>query len=309
MKRAVSISIGSSKRDKAIELELLGEKILIERIGTDGDMEKAAQLYGELDGKVDAFGIGGTLLGLTVDDKYYKFKSVPHLIRYVKKTPIVDGTGVKKTLERQMAPYMESQIGVPQPRRALITSMTDRWEMAIPFYENGYECIYGDMMFALGIPIPIRSLKNVKRLAAVLMPVVSRLPFEWLYPVGESQEKRTPKFGKYYDWATVIAGDCHYVKHFMPERLDGKIICTNTTTMEDVEDFRKAGVSYLVTTTPRLGGRSFGTNMMEAMLVAISGKQRKLTDEELRELITELDMHANIEPLNPESLSAVSRPA
>lgn len=309
MKRAVSISIGSSKRDKAIELELLGEKILIERIGTDGDMEKAAQLYGELDGKVDAFGIGGTLLGLTVDDKYYKFKSVPHLIRYVKKTPIVDGTGVKKTLERQMAPYMESQIGVPQPRRALITSMTDRWEMAIPFHEKGYECIYGDMMFALGIPIPIRSLENVKRLAAILMPVVSRLPFEWLYPVGESQEKRTPKFGKYYDWATVIAGDCHYVKHFMPERLDGKIICTNTTTMEDVEDFRKAGVSYLVTTTPRLGGRSFGTNMMEAMLVAISGKQRKLTDEELRELITELDMHANIEPLNPESLSAVSRPA
>ncbi len=41
MKRAVSISIGSSKRDKAVEVELLGEKVLIERIGTDGDMEKA----------------------------------------------------------------------------------------------------------------------------------------------------------------------------------------------------------------------------------------------------------------------------
>jgi len=51
MKRAVSISIGTSKRDKSVEIELLGEKILIERIGTDGDMEKAAQLYKELDGK------------------------------------------------------------------------------------------------------------------------------------------------------------------------------------------------------------------------------------------------------------------
>ncbi len=39
MKRAVSISIGSSKRDKAVEVTLLGEKVSIERIGTDGDME------------------------------------------------------------------------------------------------------------------------------------------------------------------------------------------------------------------------------------------------------------------------------
>jgi hypothetical protein len=38
-----------------------------------------------------------------------------------------------------------------------------------------------------------------------------------------------------------------------------------------------------VTTTPRLEGRSFGTNMMEAMLVAVSGQGRKLTDAELSE--------------------------
>ena len=42
MKRAVSISIGSSKRNKAVEVTLLGEKVSIERIGTDGDMEAAA---------------------------------------------------------------------------------------------------------------------------------------------------------------------------------------------------------------------------------------------------------------------------
>lgn len=303
MKRAVSISIGSSKRDSAIELELLGEKVRIERIGTDGDMERAAQLFGELDGKVDAFGLGGAILGLTVGDRYYKLNSVPKIVRYVKKTPVVDGTGVKKTLERRMLSYMESQIGVPQSRRVLVTSMTDRWEMGFPFHERGYECVYGDLMFALGIPIAFHSLASVERLAAVVLPVVSRLPYEWIYPIGESQEKRTPKYGKWYDWATVIAGDCHYVKRFMPDRMDGKIVCTNTTTMEDVADFRNAGVAYLVTTTPRLGGRSFGTNVMEAMLVAISGKQRKLSDLELRDLIDQLDMHSNIEPLNPDSLT------
>ena len=42
MKRAVSISIGSSKRDKAVQVTLLGQPVSIERIGTDGDMEAAA---------------------------------------------------------------------------------------------------------------------------------------------------------------------------------------------------------------------------------------------------------------------------
>ena len=48
MKRAVSISIGSSRRDKVVEVKLLGEQVSIERIGADGSMEKAAQLYREL---------------------------------------------------------------------------------------------------------------------------------------------------------------------------------------------------------------------------------------------------------------------
>ena len=39
MKRAVSISLGSSKRDKAVEVDLLGERVRIERIGTNGDMD------------------------------------------------------------------------------------------------------------------------------------------------------------------------------------------------------------------------------------------------------------------------------
>jgi hypothetical protein len=180
----------------------------------------------------------------------------------------------------------------------LITSGADRWGMGMSFVNDGYEGVFGDLMFGLGLPIPLRSAAAVKRVAALILPVVSRLPFEWLYPTGEKQEKNTPKFGRWYEWATVIAGDCHFIKRFMPARLDGKTICTNTTTAADVETFRAAGVHYLVTTTPRFEGRSFGTNMMEAMLVAVSGKGRKLTDAELNDLIDRLGFQPNIEHLN-----------
>lgn len=298
MKRAVSISLGSSKRNNAVELDLLGERVRIERIGTDGDMEQAARLFGELDGQVDAFGVGGADLGLMVGDRRYLLHSVKPMVRLVKHTPLVDGSGLKNTLERGVAPYMDAQIGSPQPRRVLMTSGADRWGMSMSFLDSGYEGVFGDLMFGLGLPLPLRSAAAIKRVTALLLPVVTRLPFEWLYPTGEKQETNTPKFGRWYEWASVIAGDCHFVKRFMPARLDGKIICTNTTTPEDVATFRAAGVRHLVTTTPRLEGRSFGTNMMEAMLVAVSGKGRPLTDSELEEMIVRLELRPHIERLN-----------
>lgn len=138
MKRAVSISIGSSQRDKAVEVELLGEQVQIERIGTDGDMEKAAMLYKELDGKVDAFGVGGADLGVMVADKWYPLYSVQPMVRYVNQTPIVDGAGLKNTLENHVAPFMESQI---KPyldevgRKAFITLGVDRWGMSKSFLD------------------------------------------------------------------------------------------------------------------------------------------------------------------------------
>lgn len=297
MKRAVSVSIGSSKRDKAVELELLGETVRIERIGTDGDMEKAAQMFAELDGKVDAFGVGGADLGVLVDGKWYRLYGAEPLVRYVKKTPVVDGVGVKNTLERRVAQFIEKNIEV-SPKRVLFTAGVDRWGMTKSFLEAGYECVFGDLMFALDIPIPIKSEGALKTAASLMMPIVGRLPFKMLYPTGDDQEKNTPKHGKYYEWASVIAGDCHFIKRYMPARMDGKVICTNTTTPADVEAFRKAGVSTLVTTTPVMDGRSFGTNMIEAALVAVSGKGRPLTHDELNELIDKLGFAPQIQKLS-----------
>ena len=299
MKRAVSISIGSSKRNKSVVMDLLGQQVCIERIGTDGDMEKAAQLYRELDGKVDAFGVGGADLGILVDKRYYPIHSVKPMVRFIKNTPVVDGAGLKNTLENRLAPFIDSKIGsYVQDKKAFITVGVDRWGMAKSFLDGGYRCIFGDAMFTLGLPIPVNSEAKLKFLAALLAPPATHLPFKWLYPTGEQQEKRIPKWTKYYDWAAVIAGDCHYIKRHMPDRLDGKVIATNTTTSNDVEIFRQAGVKYLITSTPVLEGRSFGTNMMEAALIAVSGKQRKLTLAEIEELLDLLHFEPQLQELN-----------
>ncbi|MFU8771215.1 MAG: quinate 5-dehydrogenase [Anaerolineales bacterium] len=299
MKRAVSISIGTSKRDKTIEIQLLGQDVRLERIGTDGDMEKAAQLFRELDGKVDAFGVGGADLGVLVDRKWYPLYTVQPMIRYVSQTPVVDGAGIKNTLENRVVPFMQSVIGdYLIEKKAFITLGVDRWGMTQSFLNGGFDCIFGDFMFGLGLPIPLRSERALKIVAALMMPVAGRLPFKWVYPTGEKQEIRDPKWGKYYHWAKVIAGDCHYLKRHMPELLVDKVIVTNTTTEGDKALFRSAGVKYMITTTPVMDGRSFGANVLEAALIAISGKKRKLSQEELNVLLNELGIEPQLMELN-----------
>ncbi len=274
MKKAISISIGSSKRNKKVELEILGEKIQIERTGTDGDMKQAEQMFTAADGVYDAIGCGGFDIGFLVETTFYPMYSCYKMVRNVKKSPLVDGNGLKLTLEGKIKKFLDDDFGgYVKQKRAFVMAGIDRWAMSKAIANANYDVVYGDLMFGLGLPFTIRSLKNVRKLAALLLPIVGHFPFDWLYPTGKEQEKRTPKWTKYFDWATVLAGDCNYITRYMPERLDGKIIITNTTTPADREQFRKAGVKYVVTTTPVFEGRSFGTNMMEATLNAVVGRK------------------------------------
>ena len=198
IKRAVSISLGSSKRDKAVELDLLNSKVSIERIGTDGDMEKAAQLYKELDGKVDAFGVGGADLGLMVDQKWYPLYSVGSMVRFIKETPVVDGTGLKNTLEARIGPFLNSPGGLHFcPWQKGVGDLgADRWGMTRTFVEHGYECVFGDLMFGLGIPLAIRSPEMVKCLAragyAPGRPVAFRMDLSHRRETGNAD----PQMGK-----------------------------------------------------------------------------------------------------------------
>lgn len=298
MKRVVSISIGSSERDHKVEVELLGQHIQIERIGTDGSMAQATELYNRLDGQVDAFGVGGTDLHLRVADQRYPFPAIYRMVAGVQRTPVVDGGGLKRTLEREVMQFVEREIGqFISPKTCLVTSGADRYGMAESAVNAGYDTVFGDLMFGLGLPIPLRSLKALRTMAALIGPIVTRLPFEWLYPTGKKQSQVIPKWEKYYRWASVIAGDFHYVKRHMPPGMDGKTIVTNTTTADDVRFLRERGIAYLVTTTPRLEGRSFGTNVMEATLVALSGLDRPLTEDEIKEMLVRLNYTPSIEKL------------
>jgi len=300
MKRILSVSIGSSKRDKTYVGEFLGEQVEIGRTGTDGDMQKAIQIIKENDGKIDCFGLGGTDIYLWSSTRKYKIRDAWNIAKHAKKTPIVDGGEIKHTLERQVIRDLAKVHGIIKPGDpALLVSAVDRIGMAEALEEVGCDTVFGDFMFALKINKPIRSVKELNRWAAVLLPILGMLPFKMLYPTGKSQEEFKPRFPEQFERAKIIAGDFHYIRKYSPENLKGKIIITNTTTKEDVELLTQRGVSILVTTTPRMGDRSFGTNVLQALIVALSGRDPKtMTWDDYLEYIRRLDLQPNIQKLN-----------
>ncbi len=272
MKHVVSVSLGSSKRDKVVETEMLGVRFRIERRGTDGDKNRFRQLLSELDGKVDSIGLGGCDLYLWAQGRRYTFRDVQRLIEHVKHTPIVDGSGLKNTLERRAVERIE-QKGILDwsEQNVLLVSALDRFGMAEALAERARAVVFGDALFALGVPLPIRNIRTLARLARLILPIVVRLPFEWVYPTGEKQERNTPRWEQTFRWADVIAGDWHYIRRYAPANLKGKVILTNTVRQADIEFLRERGADLLLTTTPVFGGETFATNVLEGVIVALSG--------------------------------------
>ncbi|ACB83713.1 hypothetical protein [Natranaerobius thermophilus] len=302
MKRVVSVSLGSSKRNHKVEEEFLGEKVSIERIGTDGDLDKMKQIISELDGEVDAFGLGGMDLYLAVGKYRYMLKDAQKVAQCCKNTPIVDGSGLKNSLERNALQQLNEHHNLFNSHdRVLLVSALDRFGMAEKLSQLHSEVIYGDLIFSLGIPISIRSLHNLEKIARCALPVVRWLPFKLLYPSG-SKKNRTNgsqnKYEKYYDWADIICGDFHYINKYLPDNLEEKVIVTNTVTQEDEENLKNCGLKQLITTTPSLKGRSFGTNVMEALLIALKGGKQELKPREYETLLEELNFIPSIKDLN-----------
>jgi len=301
LKHVVSVSLGSSKRDHRTEAEILGEKYLIERRGTDGDLDKAAQLYAELDGKADAIGMGGINLYITTGKKKYYFRDAKKLIKNMKETPVVDGSGLKDTMERRTIEYMQEELDLDlSSKKVLAVCCVERLGMAEAFVQSGAETIFGDVIFALGLPVPIKTIKNLSRLASVVAPIITLLPFSYIYPVGKAQDNESKKIhNRYYDQVDIIAGDFHFIKKNLPRRMDNKIIVTNTVTAEDWEKLKGMGVKMLITTTPDFDGRSFGTNVIEAILVAhLKNRGLELSRENYDKTIKEIGFVPRVSYLN-----------
>jgi len=297
MKTVVSVSLGSSSRDHHAQVELLGERFDISRVGTDGKLDEAIRRVHELDGKVDAIGLGGIDVYLYAGKHRYALRDGLRLLEAAKVTPVVDGSGLKNTLEREAVHFMQRDLGMDlRGKRVLMVSALDRFGMAQALVDAGADVLFGDFIFALDLDKPVKGLHEFEEMAEKYLPDACKLPFQFFYPTGKKQDKAPePKYPQYYDEAEIIAGDFHFMRQFMPAQMSGKVVLTNTVTPRDIEELRERGVVRLITTTPEFEGRSFGTNVLEAALLALIGKQwSEVRSDEYATLLEELHLRPRV---------------
>ncbi len=76
--------------------------------------------------------------------------------------------------------------------------------------------VIGDLMIALGIPIPIYGLRAYKRLARLLFPLVSYFPMSMLF-YGSGGAEHEPKYEKYFAASDLLASDFLFMRSTCPK--------------------------------------------------------------------------------------------
>ncbi|HCX78752.1 MAG TPA: quinate 5-dehydrogenase, partial [Firmicutes bacterium] len=142
MKRVVSVSLGSHRRNQDLELDLLGLRLIVQRVGTGGNLDRMARILKTLDGEVDVLGLGGVNLTLRAGQRRYLLRDGARLAAQVRQTPLVDGSGIKDTVERELVPYLQKKLGWPRRGQVvLMVSVLDRYGLADALEQAGCRLI------------------------------------------------------------------------------------------------------------------------------------------------------------------------
>ncbi len=310
MKRIVSISLGSSARDYRFTTTILGRTVEVERIGTNGDVARAAELIRAFDGRVDAIGLGGLTPVFRVGAARYPHQEAIHIAAQAHRAPVVDGGVIKATLERWVAAQAAQQIpGLFRYKKVLCTSGIERYQLAAAIAQYGAELRFADPVVHIGLPsLPVpRTLEQLELYAATTLPITALLPYRLLHPVALGQEGYDPRAESLFRWAEVIAGDFAFIRRFAPQDLRGKTIVTDDPSPAEIEDLRQRGVVTLITMTPPLTGpdgapapRPFvAADALEAIVAAIQETGAQPGEAEALDFIAATGWGAHVQELNP----------
>ncbi|MEM8532440.1 MAG: serine carboxypeptidase [Chloroflexota bacterium] len=305
MKRIVSISLGSSQRDFRFTTSLLGQHIEVQRVGTNGDVAQAAALVREYDGQVDAIGLGGLTPVFHVGGAHYPHHEALRIATSAQRTPVVDGSGFKATLERWAVQQANRlQPGMFRFRRILLTSGVERYAMAQALAQYDGELRFADPLIHIGLPfLPVpRSIQQLELYAATALPILALLPYRVVHPVALGREGRDTRAEALFRWADVIAGDFAYIRRFAPPNLRGKTIITDDPSPVEIDDLRERGVQTLITMTPELSEKHpfVATDVLEAIAVAVMESGPHPTESDLLAFIDNAKWQPTVQHLAQE---------
>jgi predicted amino acid dehydrogenase len=304
MKNVIGVSLGSRSQDFEFTTRFLGHRMSVRRLGADGSTERAARLLGHWETRADAIGVGVTNNGRAVpggaDDE-----TAAGLAHRVTRVPVTTGDRLGDIFLEWAVRRAQIRLGsFFNNAKVLFFSGAANYKLAMSMSEYTDNLQFADPV-RLGLPKLLTSLDALSLYTRGAHYVAGwkprRMPAAPVLKLWSDHVLR-----KALQSATVVVAPVHELDPFGLGELAGKTIITSTVNDERIAQFRDKGVHLVIDGAPFMSGHVLGPHLLDAMIVAATGKApAELLEDDYLDIITELQLEPRV--LYPNGFKRVNR--
>ena len=303
MKTVLGLSLGASGQDYRFTTRFLGQRLQVQRVGTDGSVAQATQRLRHP--AADAVG-----LGLAPDDAH------PHgthsrarqrlLAQGHGGVPVTTGERLGALLQEWAVRHAQLALGrYFNNARVLFLSGLGHYKLAMALSEYTSNLQFADPLRQLGVPKLLSSLDSLQRYAAGAHYVRDwRLPPK--FDTGPVREWSAHVLRRALQKATVLVAAPHELDAFGIEELAGKTLITAGLSDARLAELKDKGVHMVVDGAPVLHGHVIGPYLLDAMILAALDKTSEdMLEDDYLDILTTLNLEPRI--LYPNGFKRVNR--
>jgi len=306
MKTVISISLGSKNQDFEFTTHLLGQRLHVRRLGTDGSTAKATRLLQHWEKHADAIGLGVVKDSYRIGAQRLIDADSARLQNMVSRVPVTTGTRLSEIFVEWAVRHTQTELGhYFDNANVLFFSGMSNYKLAMSMSEYSDNLQFADPLLQLGVPKLLTSIDALGLYASGVHYVSDWTPPR-VMPAALLKQWTHYVLGKAMQKATVVVAPVHELDDFDLEALAGKTVITSNVNDERLARFKDKGVNMVVDGSPVLAGHVLGPEMLDAMILAATGKAPDdILEDDILEIITGLQMAPRI--LYPNGLRRTNR--
>ena len=295
MKTVISISLGSTGQDFAFNTRLLGQRLQVQRLGTDGNVAQAVRLIKQWDGRADAIGLGVVKDSARLHARSVSAAQMARLTGAARRTPMSTGERLREIFLEWAVRHAQTELGrYFDNTRVLFFSGLTNGKLAMAMQEYTANLQFADPLLQLGVPKLLVGMDALNLYASGAHYAAAWKPPRVL-PAALQRRWTRYVLGRAMVKATVVVAPVHELDDFGIEELAGKTIVTSNVNDERLAAFRDKGVRMVVDGSPVLQGHVLGPELLHAMILAATGKSAdEILEDDILDIVDALQMAPRI---------------
>ena len=304
MKQIINISLGPGSDDYELKVDFQGQKFIIQRIGVDGDLDRASELMLTWNKQADAIGLSGIQFPYTIGSRKMPDRKTARLLKEARQlsTPVTVGSLLRDVSHEWSLRHAHFIFGGNYftNARVLFFSGMANSKIARVMQEYTPNLQFADPLLEEGIPRLMSSYNELELYASRLKGALKWLPGRrTVTSVGPLKQAGDYLLRRAVEKAQVLVvpyyGFYRYLEQFSADELRGKIVITTTAYPDRVAYLKEKEVGVIIDSTPKLFDRVIGVSVLEALLMAaLQLPDEEESSDDLLEVISEMEMEPRI---------------